>query len=501
MIGNRELEFADYIAIARRRIWLIVVPTLVVPVLVYLVSLKIPNRYTSQTLVLVQQQKVPNTYVTPVVSEDLNQRLLTMQEQILSRTRLQPIIEKYNLYKNERQNAPIEDVLDRMRKAIAVTPIKGDGTSRGAVPGFYVSFSADNPRVAQQVCAEITSMFMEENLRARQQSAQGTTDFLISQLNDAKRTLDEQDKALAAFKSKYVTQLPERDQTNLTMLTTLNSQLDAVTQAITQAGQQKTYLESMLAQQVASWKSKQVEGAAAPEDLERQRATLQNQLLSLQARYTPDHPDVIKTKEALAQIDKKITDANKLIAEGKVSTTKSTAIEPTDIVQLRASIRQLDDVVKSKTKDQERIQQEIRTYQGRIQLSPLVDEQYKKLTRDYDTAQKFYDDLLKKRNESEMATELERQQQGEQFSVMDPPNLPEKPTFPNRLLITLGGLAGGLALGAGSAAVLEFRDQSFRSEQDVTASLKLPVLVSVPRLGEESAEQNRRTRKKAVVGA
>lgn len=499
MIGNRELELADYLAIARRRLWLIVIPALVLPVLAYLVSLKIPNRYTSQTLVLVEQQKVPDSYVKPVVSEDLNQRLLTMQEQILSRSRLQPIIEKYDLYKNERRKAPIEDVLDRMRKAVAVTPIKGDG--RSAVPGFYISFTSDNPRVAQQVCAEITSMFMEENLRARQQNAQGTTDFLISQLKDAKATLDTQDKALAEFKSKYVTQLPERDQTNLTMLSTLNSQLDAVTQAITQAGQQKTYLESLLGQQVAAWKSKQVEGAAAPDDLERQRTTLQNELIRLQARYTSDHPDVIKTKEALAQIDKKLSDASAAISEGKVSTLKSTAIEPAEIVQLRASIRQLDDSVKSKTKDQERIQQEIRTYQARIQLSPMVEEQYKKLTRDYDTAQKFYDDLLKKRNESQMATELERQQQGEQFSVMDPPNLPEKPTFPNRLMITLGGLAAGAALGAGSAAFLEIRDQSLRTEQDVTASLKLPVLVSIPLLGEEATGHGGKATKKALAGA
>jgi polysaccharide chain length determinant protein (PEP-CTERM system associated) len=501
MIGNRELEFADYLAIARRRIWIIIIPAVVVPVLVFLISLKIPNRYTSQTLVLVEQQKVPDSYVKPVVAEDLNQRLLTMQEQILSRTRLEPIIDKYNLYKNERQKAPIEDILDRMRKAVAVTPIKVDGTTRGTVPGFYISFASDNPRVAQQVCAEITSMFMDENLRARQQTAQGTTNFLISQLNDAKRNLDEQDKALAAFKSRYVTQLPERDQTNLTMLSTLNSQLDAVTQSITQAGQQKTYLESLLAQQVAAWKSKQVEGAAAPEDLERQRADFQNQLISLQTRYTADHPDVIKTKEALKQIDKKIAAANTLVAEGKVSPNKSSALEPAEIVQLRASIRQLDDVVKSKTRDQDRIQQEIRSYQARIQLSPMVEEQYKKLSRDYDTAQKFYDDLLKKRNESEMATELERQQQGEQFSVMDPPNLPEKPTFPNRLLITLGGLAAGVVIGIGSTAVLEMRDQSFRTEQEVTSTLKLPVLASIPLLDETSVEHIKRMRKKVPAGA
>jgi polysaccharide chain length determinant protein (PEP-CTERM system associated) len=499
MVEDRQLGFADYLAIAQRRLWLIIIPALIVPVLAYTVSLKIQNRYTSQTLVLVQQQKVPDNFVKPIVSEEWNERLMTMQEQILSRTRLQPIIEKFGLYKNELDKAPMEDVLEKMRKAILITPLRSEG-SRG-VPGFYVSFTSSDPRVAQKVCAQITSMFMEENVRARQQSAEGTTDFLSSQLEDAKGQLDAQDRALAAFKSKYLNQLPGRDSTNLAMLTSLNGQIEATTQAITQAEQQKTYLQSLLAQQVSSWKSKQVEGASDPESLEKRRTALQAELLALQARYTPDHPDVLKAKAAIAQIDQKIADANTVITEGKISTKKSTAIEPTEIVQLRLSIRQLEDSIKSKTKDQERMQQEIKTYQARIQLSPIVEEEFKKLTRDYQTAQTFYDELLNKRRQSEMATELERRQQGEQFRVMDPPNLPEKPTYPNRLFIALGGLAAGLVLGAGSAAVLEMRDQSMRTETDVSAALKLPVLGSIPALDETPSKLDKRAKLKAMVGA
>lgn len=498
MIGKRELEFADYVSIVRRRFWLILVPALVLPVFAYMVSLKIPNRYTSQTLVLVEEPKVPDSFVKPVVSDQLTQRLTTMSEQILSRTRLQPIIEKYGLYKKERTKSPIEDILARMRRNVAVTPIRGVGNAAD-VTGFYISFTSDTPKTAQQVCTEISSMFIQENLHLRQQMAQGTTEFLSSQLDEAKRKLDEQDSALATFKTKYLNQLPERDNTNLTMLTSLNGQLDAVTQSITQAEQQKTYLESLLAQQVATWKSKQVEGAGDPEDLEKRRSVLQGELIALQGRYTADHPDVIKKKQELALIDKKIADANDLIAAGKVSTKKSTALEPTEIVQLRSSIHQIDSSIKSKIADQERIQQDIRTYQARIQLSPMVEEEYKKLTRDHQTAQTFYDDLLTKKRQSEMATELEQQQQGEQFRVMDPPNLPEKPTFPNRMLITFGGFAVGLALGGGVAFVLESRDQSFRTEQDVIAILKLPVLASIPRVSEENPAEQKR--KRALVGA
>jgi len=501
MIANKELQLSDYLAIVRRRLWLIIVPALVIPILAYTVSLKIPNRYTSQTLVLVQQQKVPDAFVKPVVSEEWNLRLMTMQEQILSRTRLQPIIEKYGLYRNEIKKSPIEDVLDKMREAISVSPLKSAaGAKAGGVPGFYVSFTGSDPKVAQQVCGEITSMFMDENLRARQQTAQGTTQFLSSQLEEAQRRLDEQDAALAAFKSRYINQLPGRDATNLAMLSTLNTQLDAVTQTITQAEQQKTYLSSMLNQQLAAWKTKQVEGAVDPEDLHKRRAALQTELFALQAKYTEDHPDVIKAKQAIAHVDKKIADANAFIAEGRLGPSRPNALEPNEIVQLRLSLRQAEDTIVAKTKDRERIESEIRNYQSRIQLSPMVEEQFKKLTRDYQTAQAFYDDLLSKRRQSEMATELERQQQGEQFRVMDPPNLPEKPTSPNRLMITLGGLVAGLVLGAGSAAALEMRDQALRTERDVRTSLKLPTLGMIPAITDSLAEQ-KASGKRAARGA
>jgi polysaccharide chain length determinant protein (PEP-CTERM system associated) len=489
---GRELELGDYLAMARRRIWFILIPALVLPVLAYFASLKIPNRYTSQTLILVEQQKVPDTYVKPVITEELNQRLATMREQILSRSRLEPIIEKYNLDKKSQGRLSTDDALDKVRKVIEITPI-GAG-DRAGLPGFFISFTWNNAKTAQDVCGEIASMFMAENLRDREQSVQGTTRFLTSQLKTAKEQLDQQDSALAGFKSKYINQLPGRDGTNLAMLTSLNSQSEVVTQSMTQAEQQKTYLNGLLSQQLSTWKSRQVEGAGDPEDLQKRRDALEAELARLQARYTPDHPDVIKAQQALARLDRKRAEVVSMTSEGK-PTTKSTAPEPTELVQLRLSIRQLEDTIANKKREQERIQQEIRTYQARIQLSPVVEEEYKKLTRDYQTAQTFYEELLAKSRQSEMATELERQQQGEQFRVMDAPNLPQKPTFPNRLLIAFGGFVAGLILGGGTAAIFEMRDQSLRTEKDVSFALKLPILASIPILGEEASSREMKAKK------
>ena len=504
MLGSRQLTWHDYVSMARRRWWIIAIPTILAPILAYVGSLWIPNLYTSRTSVLVEQQKVPDSFVKPVVEEEINQRLATMQEQILSRTRLQPIIEREGVYKKDVGKVPMEDLLDRMRKSISVSAVRADfGDRTGGLPGFYISFTSDDPKVAQQVCGEIPSMFVNENLRSREQHAQGTTDFLKSQVEEAKRTLDDQDAKLAAFKDKYLTQLPGDEQTNLTMLNSLNNRMEAITQSLSAAQQQKTFTEGMLARQTAEWKSSQVEGSiGAPADLQKQRANLQAQLLDLQTRYTADHPDVIKTKNLLAQLDKKIAAANAAAGDPKGPEGKDAATEPKELVQLRLTLKAMEESITSKQKEQEQVQKQIHVFQGRISASPQIEEEYKGLTRDHLSAQAFYEDLLKKQRESEMATDLERRQEGEQFRVLDPPSLPERPTFPDRMSITLGGLAFGFCLGGGIAFLLEAKDQSLRTEPDVVAVLKLPVLVSVPRLADaEAAAASEESKAATLVNA
>jgi polysaccharide chain length determinant protein (PEP-CTERM system associated) len=448
----------------------------------------LPARHTSRTLVLVEQQKVPESFVRPVVTDAVDQRLGTMKEQILSRTRLQPIIERFGLFKEDASKVPAEELMERMRKAIEVTPIRPVIDTGRPLPGFTIAFTAADPRLAQQVCAEITSMFMEENLRIRQQRAEGTTQFLEKQLEEAKGKLDEQDKKLAAFKSRYIGQLPGQEQTNLNLLMGLNTQLEAVTQALNRSQQDKAYMESLLAQQVATWQAAQT--GTNPETLEQQLAKLQNDLVTLEARYTPDHPDIIKTRNDIGQLQKKIEEA-KSAAKNKGAQKSDTALlaEPPQIQQFRNQIHQAAENIREQTREQERLQHQVKIYQSRVQLSPVVEQQYKELTRDHQTALAFYDDLLAKKTSSEIATDLERRQQGEQFRVMDPADLPEKPTFPNRPLFAAGGLAAGLGLGLGITMLLELRDKSLRTERDVEFSLKLPTLALIPVIGEENGKK------------
>jgi uncharacterized protein involved in exopolysaccharide biosynthesis len=212
---------------------------------------------------------------------------------------------------------------------------------------------------------------------------------------------------------------------------------------------------------------------------------LQSQLLSLQARYTEDHPDVIKTKADIAEVKKRLAEVNDAAAKGPDQPLKASASEPPEIRQLRLQVHQYEEVLNQATREQKRLSDQIRNYQSRVAISPEVEEKYKQLTRDYDTAQKFYADLLAKRSTSEMATDMEKRQQGEQMHLLNAASLPESPSFPNRLLFAAGGLGGGLVIGLGLALWVELRDKSIRNEADVLASLQMPVLVALPWVTED----------------
>jgi polysaccharide chain length determinant protein (PEP-CTERM system associated) len=476
MLGHRTLTLEDYLTILKRRWMMIVIPTIVLPIAALVISYQVTPVYTSQTLILIEQPKVPDEYVKSVVDEGLDSRLASMREQILSRSRLEPIIKQYNL------GNPKDDMDTRVletQNAIAIKAIHSELSGSGGLPGFFISFKAGDPHTAQQVCRQITSLFITESAKSRLQSAQGTTDFLQEQLNDAKSNLDAQDAKLAAFQRENIGTLPDDQDANMNMLTTLNSQFDAATRDLTQMEQDRGYREALLAQQghgvPAGGSSKGTAGRAAAQatpEQSKELFDLQQQLADLNARYTPDYPDVVSTKRKISDLKKEIA-ANGATPGGEAGAIR--AESPAE-QQLRAQVSAFDDAIQQKRRDQSQIQRQIGMYQSRMQASPLVAAKYKELTRDYTTAQKGYDDLLAKMNQSQMATELENQQQGEQLRLLDEANLPDEPTSPKRPLYLLGGLAAGIALGVLLAAYLEYRDKSLRSERDVWAFTKLPTL-------------------------
>jgi polysaccharide chain length determinant protein (PEP-CTERM system associated) len=469
----------DYAAMFKRRFWFILIITVTVLALSVGVSFVLPPKYESQTLVLIEQQRVPEDYVKPVVDEDLSARLASMKEQILSRSRIEPIITKFNLFSGG--NNTMDDRVDLTRKAIKITQIHSEqARGSGSMPGFFVSFEARDARTAQQVCGEITSLFVSENLSAREQSAEGTSDFLKQQLDDAKRKLDDQDAKLAAFQEKYLGRLPGQEASNANSLQALTTQLDAATQSVNRMQQSETFLEAMVSQQTHDVPSTTPAAAAAVDERQKELKDLKAQKQALDAAYTPDHPDVVAINRRIADLEAQIAKAASEPAPVAVAATPvASHPDSPQLQQLKAQLDAVRQSIGGAKQEQGRIGEQIRSYESRIDASPQVEEEYKQVTRDHDTALEFYNSLLKKMNDSSMATALEQRQQGEQFVIMDAPNLPDEPSFPNRLIFAGGGFAGGLMLGLLIAALLEYRDTSLRNERDIWAFTKLPTLAIV----------------------
>ena len=478
MVRDGNIALADLKRILRRYWWIPVASTVLFGAVGLIATYILPKKYTSSTIVLVEQPTVPVDIVKPIVSDDLNHRMSSMKEQILSRSRLQPIILKLNLYPEKREKAHFEDLVEELRKSIEVElsqPMQGSINRQP--PGFHVDVTFDNPQLAQQICTEVTAMFMEQNVKRREKQSADTTQFLTQQLDEAKAKLDEQDRKLAEFKRRYLGSLPEEQQTNLSLLTGMNNQLEATTQALSRAQQDKVSTETMLNLQEANWKATQ-NGKQNPETEELRLEELQDQLTALRARYTPEHPDVIKLNAQIEELKRKMDEDPS--AKKRTSTAQATLHEPPQLQQLRIKLKQDEMSIAELTKRQSQIQEQIRVTEGRVQSSPMVEQQFKELTRNYQGAYEFYNNLSKNRENAAMATDLEHQQESETFKVLDAPSLPSTPSFPKKIVFVGAGLGAGLALALGIMYLLAVTDKSMYTERDVETCLRMSVLTMVP---------------------
>jgi len=488
MIRNRQLDMNDYAAMLRRRLWVILVPSLLAPLLGFGISFALKPKYTSSALLFVESQLVPSDYVKPISGQTTADHMISLQQAVLSRDRLQPLVARLGLAtKGKSEDTAVEEIRDNISvtsvdpSAPLPDPSKTD-SQKNKKPeknpsGFVVSYTADQPRDAQQVCSEISSALLREDFDLSEQVTQSTSALLSRQIDSVKQNLDELDNKLATFKKRHIGQLPSDAENNLRILTGLNGRLDSVTQLLTRAEQDKAFSESLLEQEQSAWKSTQV----SPElpGLQQELLALQDRLISLQVRYTQRYPEIAKVQADIAELKSKIKEASAHAKEGDPASVENKH-QPIEILQLRQQVQQNSDLVTNAAAEEKRLSVEIEKYQGKLAVSPDVEEQYKQLTRDYESVQKLYADLLEKKSDADMQTELQNRQEGRQMRLLYPASLPASPSFPVRWKFALGGLAAGLALGSGFALFLEMRDQSFRNEGDVVAGLDEQMLGSVP---------------------
>jgi len=480
MLSKGSVSASEVKRLLRRYWWILPITILAAGAIGYAATLVLPKKYTSSTMVLVEPPAVDQGVLPTTTQEDLYRHLASMKEQILSRSRLQTIILKFNVFPKRKEDH-MDDLVDDLKKTIEVELIQPmPGSQDRQPPGFHVSVTLADAVVAQQVCTEITSMFMEQNASSQVKKIDETTAFLTQQLAEAKANLDEQDQKLADFKSKHLGILPDQEQANLNMLTGMNSQLEANTQAINRAQQDKTFNESLLSQQQTLWRQAQ-SGTGNTDNLDQQLATLQDEYSALSAKYTPEHPDVVKTQAAIEEVKKRIAAAAAAGSDSKSNNATATSVhEPPQIQQLRTKIKQDDLNIADLLRQQATIQKDISTLRAHVQASPMVEQQIKELTRNYQTALDHYNDLLKNQQKSAMLKDLQNQQEAETFRVLDAPSMPMTPSFPKKIVFVGGGLGAGFALAVGILYLLAMSDKAMYTEGDVELCLKLPVLTLVP---------------------
>jgi len=483
-------DLQHYLGIVRRRHFHFLIPLLLGWMVVWGASWIVSPRYKSGTLILVEQPTMPKDYVTPNVSDNLQERLQSISQQILSRTRLLGIIDQFNLYSSPHAQRSPDDKVERMRKDIDIELVRDE---HNQISAFNIYYSSGNPRVAQQVTSELTNLFINENLEVRQQQSEDTTNFLESQLETVKNALSDQEEKIRQFKAQHVGEMPEQLASNLQILTGLQGQLQNEEDALSAAKQQQVYLQTLLEQY------KTLQGTAKAADgttmglpaIDQELDKLKAQLADLRSHYTDRHPDVRKVEEQIAETEKMrdqmITSLKANAAtnnDGSDSNGPNTQnMDPNQaamLLQVQSQLRSNQTEIANRERAVGMLKAKVEQYQARLNQEPIREQQLADLTRGYEQTKANYSDLLKKKNESAMATSMELRQQGERFRILDPASFPQKPDFPNRLKFCGLGLGLGLALGVFVAGAFEMMDDRLHTEKDIKKLLPADVIAEIP---------------------
>jgi len=463
--GQKQLLLEDYIEIALRRKWFVIIPFIVSIIGIILALYIVPRSYKSTTMILVEHQKVPESYVNPTVTSDINDRLTTITQQVMSRTRLESIINEFGLYNREKSNISNEELVEMMRGSIEID-IKG-GSRGDRTSAFSISYIGSDPETVMHVTNRLASLFIEENLKVREQQAEGTTEFLDSQMQGLKATLETQEAQIKLYKEKYMGELPSQIDATLRTLDRLQLERKIVNDELSSASDRKNMLESQLSE--SNNKEKTTDKTSDDPQIIR-LAELKEELARLSISYTDKYPEIGRLKREISEI------------QSQIKTRKGTESEATYINPLSKQLMNVNKQVVKLKEEQEKIAKQISVLQGRVERIPERELQMTALMRDYENTSNNYQSLLNKKLDAQLAENLEKRQKGEQFKILDPANLPIKPYKPNPKKIFLMGIAIGVGSGVGLVALLETIDASFRKPDDVYAVIGIPVLASIPRI-------------------
>lgn len=508
MIPGRKYTPEEVLTIGWRRKWLLAVPLVMVTAASAAYAVWLPNKYRCETLVLVVPQRVPESYVRSTVTSRIEDRLRSLSSQIMSRTKLERIIQDFNLYDWKRGTVAMEDIVEGMRNEIDVEPLRGDA--------FTLSYQSHDPQLAMKVTQRLATLFIDENLQDRTVMAESTSQFLESQLEDTRSRLVDNEKKLEAFRRRHSGKLPEQMEANLQVLQNVQLQLQNIVDSINRDRDRRILIERQIADLqvpipsptpalpvISADDPTVITGGTAAQQL----AMYREQLQAMEQRFKPEHPDVRNMRRTIADLEAKVgtaTPAEPAAAAPPSAPPVITSVEETQrlsrLRELRTERDNIDRSILQNQREETRLRELNADYQVRVEAVPGLQSELTSLMRDYDTVQEQYKNLLSKQGESKIAANLERRSGGEQFRVLDPARVPERPYSPNRRMILMVGLFLGFGFGAGLVALMEYRDRSLRTDADVMAVLALPVLASIPVIT-TSAERMRRRQQRLLMSA
>lgn len=518
MLPGKKIDATFLIQALRRRIWIIAIPPIVTFFGALVYSSTLPDLYQSDMLIAVDPQRVPDAIVRSTVTLGTDRRLEALKVKVLSRTALEQLIEEFDLYPEERKTMLLEDVVAMLRANIDMVmqiprPRWGEEPQPTA---FRVQFTYWDPEKASKVAQRVGVYFVEQNVLDRGALAGATNKFLEDQLAASRVKLEEQERKLESFRQQHGQALPTQMTSNLQALTNAQTQVQAIVESAARDRDRKMMLERLyreaaaersVATTAATGTRQTGGGTATGGSLQSQLADARATLAGLELRYTPDHPDVARTRRLVAELEPKAAAEAKAVAAAAEQTDVPGSTLPSpegnpqqreNLRQMRAEIESLDRQLAFKESEERRVRAEISEYQRRVEAVPGLESEWVALTRDYDTQQIAYRELLAKAEAAKLAANLEEQNIGERFRIVDPAMVPVRPLPSQRIRYNAVGLAIGLLLGLGLAVLLELRDKSFRTEADVLDVLSLPVLATVPYI-ETAAEKVRGQRRRMAI--
>lgn len=504
MLPGKKYKPEDVFWMVWRRKWALIVPFVLVSIGTFFYARSLPDLYRSETVMLIEPQQVPESYVRPTVTMRVQDRLRSVRETALTRTRLEKIITDLDLYPADRRKLPLEDVIEKMKKDVSVEVGKGET--------FRFGFVYTDPKKTMQVVQTISDSFTDANRVDRSTVAASTTDFLGKQLQDARTRLEEQERKIAAFQRDHAGQLPSERDANLQVMHNLQLQVQTLSDSMNRDRDRRLFLERVIADlepQAQTARKSTVDPQGNPADVTANRAgsgTVAEQLEAaretlkgLELHLKPEHPDVQYMKRLIGELEVK---AKAEAAAPPVATSRPPRPRNQEeantlrrIQEAKEEIAAVDIQIASKQAEEKRIRAEIATFQGRVAATPGLEAEYTSMTRDYETVRSAYQSLLAKQEDSKIAKNLVDAKIGETFVTLDAARMPEAAFKPNRLMINLVGALIGLGVGLGLVALLDYKDRGLRTEDDVLAVLNLPVLATIPVIGGGKAKLRERRRR------